>query len=175
MNNPLVIQKKVCVIGDEAVGKTSLVRRFIYELFDDHYLSTMGVKVSRKTLKMTQTDREITLQLLLWDIAGAEGFNSLKRRYYQGAAGAVVVCDMTRLSTLRNLLAHITTFRALNSRAKLVLVANKNDLHAEAQFTIAELGELAARYGFSYFSSSAKMGDNVELLFYRLGELLLQE
>lgn len=169
MSNPTIIQKKICMLGDFAVGKTSLVRRFVYDMFDDRYLSTMGVKVSRKTLNL----ETVTLNLMLWDLSGAAEFNQLQSSYYRGAAGAMMVCDMTRVNTLHNLEKHIAAFRSVNPITKVLLVANKNDLQTEAQFSQQQLAKLADFYGFPYYTSSAKTGDNVELVFATLSQMLL--
>src|SRR5512147_1281675 len=92
-----VIQKKVCLLGDFAVGKTSLVRRYVEGRFDDKYLSTIGVKISRKTLARSTG----TLNLLIWDLAGSDEFNTIAPSYLRGAAGALIVCDLTRPETLK--------------------------------------------------------------------------
>ena len=78
------ISKKVCMLGEFAVGKTSLVRRFVFERFDDRYISTIGVKVSRKTVVMTQRQATVQLTMMLWDLAGSEEFNQLRTSYLRG-------------------------------------------------------------------------------------------
>ncbi len=173
MSNPTVVQKKICMLGDFAVGKTSLVRQFVYDLFDDRYLSTLGVKVSRKSLNLTQGTDQKTLNLILWDLSGAAEFNQMQSSYYRGAAGAVMVCDLTRVNTLYNLAGHITAFQRVNPITKIIVVANKNDLRDEAQFGEDELAKFAASYGFPHFTSSAKTDDNVDLLFDTMGRLIL--
>lgn len=94
------LSAKVCLLGDYAVGKTSLVRRFVYNLFEDKYLSTIGVKVSRKMVAVPRGDEVVELVLMLWDLAGSEEFDSVRASYLRGAAGALVVCDVTQRSTL---------------------------------------------------------------------------
>lgn len=91
-----VVQRKVCLLGDFAVGKTSLVRRFVDNRFDDKYLSSIGVKVSRKTLNRS----DHTLNLLIWDLVGGNEFSRREIGYLVGAAGALLVCDLTRLETV---------------------------------------------------------------------------
>ena len=90
------ISKKICLLGDFAVGKTSLVQRFVYALFDDKYISTIGVKVSRKTVVLPREDEVVELTLMLWDLAGSEEFGRVRASYLRGAVGAVLVCDVTR-------------------------------------------------------------------------------
>lgn len=86
-----VVQKKVCLLGDFAVGKTSLVRRFVEGHFEDKYLSTIGVKVARKSLDRDETK----LNLLIWDLVGGNEFSRSETGYLLGTAGALVVCDLT--------------------------------------------------------------------------------
>ena len=93
------ISKKVCLLGDFAVGKTSLVRRFVLNIFEDRYLSTIGVKVSRKTVVTPGPGDLIELTLMLWDLAGSEEFDQVRASYLRGASGAVLVCDLTRPET----------------------------------------------------------------------------
>ncbi len=94
------LSAKICLLGDYAVGKTSLVRRFVYNMFEDKYLSTIGVKVSRKVVAVPRGDDVVELVLMLWDLAGSEEFDSVRASYLRGAAGALVVC---RRHTARNL------------------------------------------------------------------------
>ncbi|RLC60203.1 MAG: GTP-binding protein, partial [Chloroflexota bacterium] len=94
------IAKKVCLLGDLAVGKTSLVSRFVYNLFDDKYVSTIGVKVSRKTVIIPRAGDIVELTMMLWNLAGNEEFDRVRASYLRGAAGAVLVCDLTRPETL---------------------------------------------------------------------------
>ena len=92
-----VIQKKICLLGDFGVGKTSLIRQFVEDRFDDRYLTTIGVKISRKTIARSYG----SMSMLIWDLAGSTGFNSISNSsYMQGTAGAVIVCDITRRETL---------------------------------------------------------------------------
>ncbi|MCP5099231.1 MAG: GTP-binding protein, partial [Chloroflexi bacterium] len=91
-----VVQKKICLLGDFAVGKTSLIRQYVEGKFDDRYLSTIGVKISRKTLKRDA----MTLNLLIWDLAGGDNQNQIQATYLRGAVGALMVCDLTRTETI---------------------------------------------------------------------------
>src|SRR3989304_6738157 len=118
-----LIQKKVCMLGDFAVGKRSLVRRFVEGRFDDKYLSSIGVKISRKTL--VRGDHR--LDLIIWDLAGCENFIHLQPAYLQGAAGALVVCDLTRRDTLQNLSDYCQQFLMINPSAAVVYLGNKGD------------------------------------------------
>jgi len=88
-----LIQKKVCLLGDFSVGKTSLSERFVYDRFSGRYLSTIGVKISRKPINIS---KDIMLNMLIWDLAGSEEFSGVQSSYLQGAQGAILVCDLTR-------------------------------------------------------------------------------
>ena len=109
-----VIQKKVCMLGDFAVGKTSLVRRYVEGSFDDKYLSSIGVKISRKPL-----EREgHKLNLILWDLGGSENFAHLQPSYLQGAAGVLIVLDLTRKETLESLDGYVKQIKEVNKEVE---------------------------------------------------------
>lgn len=155
-----VIQKKICLLGEFAVGKTSLVRRFVEGRFEDKYLSTIGVKISRRSLARPTGQ----MNLLVWDLAGSEEFNS-QSSYLRGAAGAVVVCDLTRRETLAGLERYARQLHAANGPVPLVFAGNKADLTAERVIGDDELHALAHAWQASLWLTSAKTGQNVEAAF----------
>jgi small GTP-binding protein len=165
------IQKKICLLGDFAVGKTSLVRRFIEGVFEDKYLSTIGARVSRKVL----TVRGVSLTMLVWDLAGEEKFAQVMNSYYRGAAGALLVCDLTRADTIPALKDLAQAFWSVNPHTPVVIVGNKVDLLEQRVITDAELAEVAAHLDAFWLTSSAKTGENVQELFEQLGERLLDQ
>lgn len=167
------LSKKVCLLGDFAVGKTSLVRRFVYNAFEDKYLSTIGVKVSRKVVALPSRDEVIELTIMLWDLAGSEEFDDVRISYLRGAAGAVVVCDLTRPATLTGLARYAQDLRSVNPQAQLVVAANKADLLAQSAFAEDPVRAAAAELQAAYFLTSAKTGSQVEELFRRLGHLVI--
>ncbi len=168
------ISKKVCLIGDFAVGKTSLVRRFVYDLFDDKYLSTIGVKVSRKRIFLNRTGGEtVELTMMLWDLAGSEEFTQVRASYLRGAAGALLVCDLTRPETLDSLGTYAQDLWSVNHAARVVLAANKQDLVAEREIEAEHLQAVAAELGAFVCLTSAKTGHGVEEAFHHLGDLLI--
>ena len=169
-----VISKKVCLLGDFAVGKTSLVRRFVYNLFNDKYISTIGVKVSRKTVAVPRDDDVVELTMMLWDLSASEEFNQVRASYLRGAAGAVLVCDLTRPETLDSLQAYTDALLRVSPDAQLIiLAANKRDLADQQQLTPAQIEAVAAGLRVPYYLTSAKTGDEVESLFRHLGRLLV--
>jgi len=167
------LSKKVCLLGDFAVGKTSLTRRFVYDRFDDKYISTIGVKVSRKTVAVPGAHGIVELTIMLWDLAGSEEFNQVRASYMRGAAGAVLVCDVTRPETLSSLGSYVRDVLSSSPNAQLILAANKRDLSEQQQLSTTQIETTAADLGVPYYLTSAKTGNEVEVLFRHLGQLLV--
>jgi small GTP-binding protein len=160
------VQKKVCLLGDFAVGKTSLIRRYVEGRFDDRYLSTIGVKISRKALQ--RADYE--LNLLIWDLAGGDEIDKLSRRYLLGAVGAILVCDLTRPESLAIINEYVSVMHEVDGEAALVLAANKADLEAERAVDDDTLAALAEELSMPWLSTSAKSGQGVEEAFELLAK-----
>ena len=174
------ISKKVCLLGDFAVGKTSLVRRFIYNLFDDRYLSTIGVKVSRKTVDVSRGNEMVEMNLMIWDLAGSDEFNQARKSYLRGADGALLVCDLTRPQTLSSLHSYATELLQMNPGARFAVAANKRDLVDQptpgAQYLTAEQVEaIAGILDAPWTLTSARTGDEVETLFRHLAGVLVED
>lgn len=172
------ISKKICLLGDFAVGKTSLVRRFIFNLFDDKYLSTIGVKVSRKTMMVPHDGDVVELTLMIWDLAGSDEFDQVRASYMRGAAGAVLVCDVTRPQTLAALERYAHDLQSMNPAARFVLAANKHDLtmgegRQDAWLSPAQVELVAAGLDAPWAFTSAKTGEEVEALFRHLASALV--
>lgn len=163
-----VIQKKVCLLGDIAVGKTSLIRRFVEGRFDDRYLSTIGVKISRKSLPHGDN----TLNLLIWDLAGGDDFSQVGNSYLRGAAGAIIVCDLTRRETLNAFDYYVKQLQQINGKTALVFVGNKCDLVAERVIPEPELETIGKNFNCPTLLTSAKTGEQVEKAFALLAEQL---
>jgi small GTP-binding protein len=173
------VSKKVCLLGEFAVGKTSLVRRFVYDAFDDKYISTIGVKVSRKTVVVPHEDEPIDLNMMLWDLAGSEEFNRVRASYFRGAAGAVLVCDLTRTETLDRLRTYAQDLTRVCPKAHFVIAGNKCDLVDDLQLTLEDLERAAAAIeaetgcgSVPCYLSSALTGQDVETLFRSLAEMV---
>jgi small GTP-binding protein len=167
------LSKKVCLLGDFAVGKTSLARRFVHNRFEDKYLSTIGVKVSSKSFAVSKGDQQIDLTLMIWDLAGSEEFNHIRASYLRGAAGVLLVCDMTRAETLHRLQSYVDDMAKIHQRIPLVLAANKIDLPEQFQLTENEVAAVARSIGAFHFLTSAKQGDEVDTAFRLLGQLIV--
>ena len=160
-------QKKVCLIGDFAVGKTSLIRRFVEGIFDEKYLTTVGVVVSRKSLTLG----DYSIKLLIWDLAGGRDF--AHPGYLAGVAGALLVCDLTRTSTLAVLRAYAQQVRDVNPQATILLLGNKADLADERAITDEQLQAISAELNASVLLTSAKSGENVEAAFLLMARQLV--
>jgi small GTP-binding protein len=165
------IQKKICMLGDFAVGKTSLVRRFVEGRFDDRYLTTIGVKVSRRPVELPDSP---PVNLLIWDLAGGEDFTGVQTNYLQGSSGALLVCDLTRALTLDPLKKYGHRLREVNPRAALIIAGNKVDLTEQREIEDEEIVDLADLLDANWFITSAKTGDHVEKAFTSLAERILR-
>ncbi len=164
-----IIQKKICLLGDFGVGKTSLVQRFVEGRFDDKYLSTVGVKISRKTLKRHYGE----MNMLVWDVAGSNGFEASGASYMQGAAGAMIVCDLTRRDTLIAFENYAHQVRTINPGIRLAFVCNKADLIHTRDISDIDLLTVLSRLGENnFFLTSAKTGEQVEDAFSHLADIL---
>jgi len=161
-------------LGDFAVGKSSLVRRFVYDLFDEKYSSTIGVKVSRKTVAVPGEDGAVVeLTMMLWDLAGSEDFSQMRGSYLRGSSGAILVCDLTRPDSLLSLDGYLADLRQVSPEATVILVANKSD-NPEQRLLLAQVAETATRLGAGSFVTSARTGENVEEMFRYLGRVLVE-
>jgi hypothetical protein len=151
------LQKKICMLGSFSVGKTSLVKRYVESIFSETYLTTVGVKIDKKTV--TIGDR--TVSLILWDLAGEDDMSSLRLSYMRGSAGYVLVADGTRPAT-------IDIARSLRQRVEadygplpFAMLINKHDL--SEQWAVSE-GDIEGlrQGGWWVRSSSARTGEGVE-------------
>ncbi len=163
------LQKKICLLGDIAVGKTSLVRRFVYNRFDEKYLSTIGVNISRKEISV---GRALLLRLVVWDLAGGSDFTGPHANYIKGAAGALLVCDLTRVASLAALQKYAAALQAASPGAATVIVANKSDLTGRRELSDEALKCLSAELQSPLLHTSAKTDANVEQAFELLAKKL---
>lgn len=157
------LQRKICMLGGFSVGKTSLVRRFVQSVFSDTYLTTVGVKIDKKTVDL----RDRIVHLILWDLAGEDDIASLRMSYLRGSAGYVLVADGTRPSTLEVALSLRRRVEADYGALPFALLLNKHDLREQWAVGDAEFEELRQK-GWSVRSSSARTGEGVEDAFTEL-------
>lgn len=166
------ISKKICLVGDFGVGKTSLIRRFVEHEFSDQYLSTVGVKISRKTIELPQkTEQKVEkLQLMIWDLEGHTKFKAIAPSYLQGGSGAIIVADVTRQETIDRLEEHLNLFLSINPKGFIIIAFNKSDLFDEEKMekllTTSDFSQQAQV--LSTYATSAKTGKDVDLIFEQL-------
>jgi small GTP-binding protein len=158
-----MLQKKICMLGGFGVGKTSLVSRFVTSMFSDTYLTTIGVKIDKKTI--TVDAQEMTL--MLWDIYGQDEFQTVRDSYLRGAAGYLLVADGTRHATLDTAAALQQKAESVVGDVPFLLLLNKADLVREWQVDETALLKVVDR-GWSVVKTSAKTGDGVEGAFATL-------
>lgn len=168
----LIIKLKICLVGDPAVGKTSLVRRYVKDQFDDEYLKTVGAKIAKKTLVIPWNGAEIRVDMILWDIAGMRGKDSiLKRDYLYGTQGVLAVCDATDDKTIASVGDWIAVVKDLVGDVPIQVVINKSEIESATP----EPGWSVLSDGTSCIRASAKTGDNVERAFYDLAKRVVTE
>lgn len=163
-----MIQKKVAMLGMHAVGKTSLVRRYVTSIFDEKYHTTIGVKIDKKLVRVK--DQEVTL--VLWDMAGAENHFSVPTSYLHGAAGYLLVIDGTRVASLDRGLDLVAQVENALGKVPFVAVLNKVDLVDQWLLQEDHLQALTA-LGCPVIRSSALTGEGVEEAFQALAEKLV--
>jgi small GTP-binding protein len=166
------ISKKICLVGDFGVGKTSLIRRFIDREFSDKYLSTIGVKVSRKDVDLNLGDKNVALQLLIWDLEGSTKYKAIAPSYLQGSTGIIIVADVTRPETIEHLQDHIKLFLSVNPKGLIICAFNKSDL-IEAEKLQKLMSGFNQEKVMKIYATSAKMGDNVDEIFHTLGAAII--
>jgi len=166
--------KKICLLGDPAVGKTSLIHRYVYDMFDDKYLSTIGAKITKKSLpiEIPEEDVKVDMTLLVWDIAGQKMFGNVHQTYYKGAAAALVVADITRRETFDNIVNWISEFFKVARSVPVLVLTNKYDLKDKAEITEEEINNLVEKLGVSNLFTSARTGLNVERAFSAISDNL---
>ena len=163
-----MMQKKICMLGGFAVGKTSLVRRFVTNVFSEHYQTTIGVTVEKKTVTVERQD----VMLMLWDLYGEDEFQHVRESYLRGSSGYVLVMDGTRKATLETArLLQQTVVRTVGP-LPFVAMINKSDLRSEWEIDQPVIEQLRDQ-GWPIFFGSAKLGEGVDELFGRLAAMLL--
>ena len=160
---------KVVVVGDTAVGKTSLIRRYVTGRFEESLLPTVGADFYVKDVKVGGD----VVRLVIWDLAGQERFGSIRTAFYRGAKGALVVFDLSRIRTFDHVEGWVKEVKDHCGEIPLVLVGNKLDLKREVKKEEAE--EKAKKIGAAhYLEVCAKTGENVDEMFRKLASLILK-
>jgi len=156
---------KIVLLGNQSVGKTSLITRFMYDTFDNTYQATIGIDFLSKTMYLE--DRTVRLQL--WDTAGQERFRSLIPSYIRDSSVAIVVFDITNRESFFATSKWIEDVRSeRGNEVIIVLVGNKADLSDKRQVTLEEATAKAAELNIMFMETSAKAGHNVKSLFKKI-------
>jgi len=169
------LKVKICLVGDSAVGKTSLIRRYVMDIFDDRYISTLGTKVSKKRLIIRRPDANIDLTFSIWDVLGQEDFPGVKTMAFKGSKGALLVCDLTRKETLDNISNWVSRIKEVAGDISMILLFNKADLTSEYAYSENEIQEVSTQLNAPFFLTSAKFGDIVIKTFYKMGDLVINQ
>lgn len=165
-----MLQKKVCMVGAFATGKTSLVLRYVHSIFSEKYLTTVGVKIDRKTVNVNNKE----LNLIVWDIHGEDDFQKVRMSYLRGSSGYFLVVDGTRSETLEKALELQNRVEEVIGQVPFILVLNKWDLQDEWEIETVTIDELLQKE-WNIVKTSAKNGIGVEEIFQTLAIKLLEE
>ncbi|MFQ5910211.1 MAG: Rab family GTPase [Thermoplasmata archaeon] len=169
-----IVKLKICLVGDSAVGKTSLVRRYVKDQFNDEYLKTVGAKVAKKTVTIPWNGTMIRVDMILWDIAGMGGMDSVFRRdYLWGTQGVLAVCDATDDKTISRVGGWVKAVRELAGDVPIQVVINKADADDASVSNDPRVPRVDSN--ISWIRTSAKTGDNVERAFYELAKSIVLE
>ncbi|WP_445636751.1 GTP-binding protein [Nostoc sp. DSM 114161] len=164
----MVFQKKICMIGAFATGKTSLVSRFVRSIFSEKYHTTVGVKIDKKTIDIEDNK----INLILWDLYGEDEFQKVRMSYLRGCAGYLLVADGTRRNTLEKAFDLQTRVEDAIGKVPFILVMNKYDITDEWEIEPTELDEVIQK-GWTVIKTSAKNGLGVEEIFQTLAKKIL--
>ncbi len=159
---------KVVLAGEGAVGKTTLINRFVTGGFSADYKATIGVQIFSKLVAL-DNDKEVNLQI--WDIAGQTLFRNLRTKFFQNASGALLVFDLTVPATLTNLHTWISDIKNITNSIPFVLIGNKTDLKSLKSITQDEINAFIMEHFEDiqvHYNTSALTGENVEQAFLDL-------
>ncbi len=164
-----MITKKICLLGEFAIGKTSLTARFVRQTFSSKYLTTVGVKIDSKIVELPEKK---TIKLVIWDIAGSDTVTTVDTNYLRGTAGVLLVADGCRKSTLNSAMNLRRSVYESLGECPIVVAINKVDLLSDWEIDEADIAELQ-KEGLYVYKTSAKTGENVEAVFQQLAQKLI--
>jgi small GTP-binding protein len=161
-----MIQKKICLLGATGVGKTSLVKQYVEGIFSEKYLTSIGVKIDKKKIETAQQ----TIQLMIWDIEGIDRYCGFQAKYIRGASAVIIVTDQTRSQSL---IEGLDIYKMVKEVSDIpgILAVNKADLDASWHWDDTELADIKQNFA-QFFETSAKTGENVEMMFSYIANLL---
>ncbi len=164
-----MLQKKICMVGSFATGKTSLVARFVNSIFSDNYQTTVGVKIDKKVVDIQGKE----LNLILWDLYGEDEFQKVKMSYLRGSSGYLLVVDGTRHNTLEKAFNLQIRVEETLGKVPFILIINKSDLAEEWEIDELEINQIIQK-GWIVIKASAKTGWGVEEVFETIGKKILE-
>lgn len=165
-----MLQKKVCMLGSFAVGKTSLVARYVHQGFDEKYLTTIGVKIDKKSVDVGANE----VNMIIWDLHGEDHFQKVRNSYLRGASGYLLVADCTRPATLDVAIELQNRAEAIVGQVPFLVLLNKADLTDEWKLEDDAIHTLKQR-GWSVLTTSAKTGAEVEQAFHTLARQMVSD
>lgn len=167
---------RVVLLGEAAVGKTSLVRRYTENVFDEEYKQTIGTTFATKDIDVTDTEGTVRkVRLNVWDMGGQSTYRELRRQFMKGASGAIVVYDITRPETFMAMNNWFESFKEICPDSPVLICANKVDLEDQRMVPHEPGMMLRDWFQAEYFETSAKTGDAVENVFTRIAEVVLEK
>ncbi|GJL64389.1 MAG: GTP-binding protein [Nitrospirales bacterium] len=165
-----MLQKKVCLLGAFAVGKTSLVKQYVSGIFSEKYHTTVGVKIDKKVLEIQGEP----MTLILWDLHGEDEFQKIRASYLRGSSGYVLVIDGTRQPTFGVVEGLQQMAQEILGDVPFVVIVNKTDLSDQWEIDQEAVAGLKAR-GWNVIEGSAKTGQGVEEAFFTLAKDMVDE
>lgn len=170
--SPADLTLKISLAGDSGVGKTSLVRRFVSNTFDESYLATLGTKVSSRVFDVEDPQapwKKVHVGAAVWDIMGNHEFRGLlKEAFFNNANGVLLVCDVSAPESFYNLPQWYEIVASVAGSVPLVVLANKSDVRGAHNLPNEEIDRLCRELRWPWMSTSAKTGENVEAAFRRV-------
>ena len=163
---------KILVLGDPSVGKSCFLIRYTEDTFQDVYLSTIGMDCKYKDV-ILEEDKSIRLQI--WDTAGQDRFRSITKNLYKGAAGIMLIYDITNRNTFDNVKKWVNSIKEeVTSKVVIILVGNKIDLEKKRQVQTDEGEQIAEEFDMPFFECSALTGENINSAFETLAKKLVE-
>lgn len=174
-DNDSVAKLKIGLVGDAAVGKTSLIRKFVLDQFDDAYVKTIGAKVSKKEVFIPLPhNRWMRVDMMIWDILEERNIADLyMESHFKGMQGILAVCDLTRNETLRSIGGWKSSVFHVAGKVPVCIIANKSDLEDQSAMDKKDVARYSRGMGSPFLFTSAKTGMNVERAFGELATWIL--
>ena len=171
------IKRNIILLGDGAVGKTSLIRRFVLDQFNDNYIATIGTKVTKKEVEVDSNGSKVRVILMIWDVIGQKDYGLTQSLSMRNISGAILVSDLTRKETLTSLQDYwIPKVKISRGNIPMILLGNKADLESERQFGLDEINKLAKKEketSDQCFLTSARTGEHIDTAFELLAKAIV--